>query len=421
MKRRHLLVAATAFLGNRTMCPTDAGAKPLRLAVLTESISHYEIPLFRLCAQIDAVCFKVFYIQPIKTQRYDHQYDQVIDWGYDLLAGYDSAKVNDAEALDHAAQEWGADVVLIYGYGWSGAPWIILRNWLRGQAQVHRGTLNYYHDPRRPLKGRLMRPLGRILLRLFDAHHYGGDYSRKVLLDAGAKESALFFVPYSVDTPHFLAAAEHQDQQNAALAIRKVQGWEADDHVILFIAQHNWFKGPDIAMEVFRQVVQVDSKARFLVVGSGSMTDAMKASAQQHLDAKAIHFTGFVSSAQTVPYYLASDLVICTSRYETWGRMVNEAMLCRRPCLVSRIVPVVGGLVVDGENGYVVDAPEANQFVPVIHRYFALPMSERQIMGEAAREKAQTFAYEPHIDNILAAARYALAQTRCGKAKVLPE
>lgn len=307
---------------------------------------------------------------------------------------------------------------MLYGYGWPGAPQIILRNWWRGQAQIHRGTLNYYHDPRRPIKGRLLRPLGRWLLGLFHAHHFGGDYSRKVLLDAGAKESALFFVPYSVDTPWFLAAAAHPAQQAAAVEIRAALGWATDDPVILFIAQHNWFKGPDIAMEVFRQVAQVDPKARFLVVGSGRMTDAMKADAQKYLDPKTIHFAGFVPSAQTVAYYLASDLVLCTSRYETWARMVNEAMLCRRPCVMSRIVPSAGGLIVDGENGYVVEAPEAHQFVPVIQKHFALSQQERERMGNAAREKAQTFAYEPHMNNVVAAARYALAQTRRGKIRL---
>ena len=266
-----------------------------------------------------------------------------------------------------------------------------------------------------------MRPFGRMLLRLFDSHHYGGDYSRKVLLDAGVKEEALFFVPYSVDTPHFVAAADAPDRQRAGLEIREAQGWSSDDHVILFIAQHNWFKGPDIAMEVFRQVAQTDPAARFLVVGSGHMTAALKAYALQHFDLNIIHFSGFVPSGLTVAYYLASDLVICTSRYETWARMVNEAMLCRRPCVVSRVVPAAGGLIVDGENGYVVEAPEAGQFVPVIRRHFTLPQQVRQRMGEAAREKAQAFAYEPYIDNVLAAARYAHRQSQRGKASAFSE
>lgn len=414
-------MATIAYSRNRPLSPVDLPYPPLRLAVLTLAISHFEVPLFRLCARVEGLQFKVFYILPVKAQSFDTEYVQEIDWGDDLLAGYDSVQVSGPEELDRATRGWGADVVLVYGYGWPGAPRIILRNWWRGRAQVHRGTLNYYLDPRRPIKGRLMRSLGRMLLRLFHAHHYGGDYSRKVLLDAGAKEEALFFVPYSVDTPHFLAATEHPDQQGAALAIRETQGWSPDDHVILFIAQHNWFKGPDIAIEVFRQVAQADPAARLLVVGSGRMTAAMKAYAQQHLNRKVIHFAGFVPSAETVAYYLASDLVICTSRYETWARMVNEAMLCRRPCLVSRVVPAAGGLIVDGDNGYVVEVPEASQFVPVIKRHFTLPQEVRQRMGDTAREKAQAFAYEPHIDSVVAAARYAQAQSQPGKTEALSE
>lgn len=391
--------------------------EPIRLAILTLGISHFEVPLFRLCAQDKRMLIKVFYIQPIKTNRFDIDYSQIIDWGVDLLAGYDSLQASSSRELVRAAQEWGCDVVMLYGYGWPDAPQIILRNWWKGQAQVHRGTLNYYLDPRRPIKGRFLRPLGRIMLRLFDAHHYGGDYSRKVLLSAGVNENELFFVPYSVDTPHFLAASEQREQIVAASAIRQHQGWHPDDNVILFIAQHNWFKGPDIAMNVFRQMAQIDPKARFLVVGSGSMTETMKDVASQYLDTNSIHFAGFVPSTQTVPYYLASDLVLCTSRYETWARMVNEAMLCRCPCLVSKIVPAAGGLINDGENGHVVHAPEVSQFVEAIQKHFAMSPQERQKMAEAAREKAKLFAYEPYIDNVLAAARYAISQAGRGKFK----
>jgi len=398
--------------------PIDPCHPPLRLAVLTDSISHFEVPLFRLCARREELAFKVFYVQGVERQRFDSAYACRIDWGDDLLAGYDAAQGADAEALYLAARAWGADVVLVYGYSWVGALKIIGRNWWRGQAQIHRGTLNYFLDPRRPLKGRLMRPFRRFVLRLFDAHHYGGDYSRKVLLDAGATESSLFFVPYSVDTEHFLAASECAQTQNVARALRVEQGWADDDHVILFIAQHNWFKGPDIAVDTFRRVAEVDPRARFLVVGSGRMTGAMKGAARRCIEPGRIHFAGFVPSMQTVSYYVASDIVLCSSRYETWARMVNEAMLCRRPCVVSRVVPAAGGLIDHGVNGYVVGTPEAGLFADAIARHFALPVMERQAMGEAARKQARRFAYEPNMDNVVAAARHALVRRTPAKANL---
>jgi len=390
--------------------PAESRYQPLRMAVLTESVSHFEAPLFRLCAQREELTFKVFYIQSVERRPFDAEYGGVIDWGDDLLAGYDSAKLGDAQALSRAGREWGADVILMYGYGWRGAPRIILENWWRGQAQVHRGTLNYLLDPRRPLKGRLMRPFRNVLLKRFDAHHFGGSYSRKVLLDAGASEASLFFVPYSVDSRHFLAESDSERVWSAARALRTERGWSGDDRVILFVGHHSWVKGPDIAVDTFRQVAQVDPRARFLIVGSGRMTEEMKEAARRGIEPSRVHFAGFVPSMEATSYYLASDIVLCSSRYETWARMINEAMLCRRPCVVSRVVAASGGLIEDGVTGYVVTKPDATQFAEAIARYFALNTTERRRVGEAARKRAQAFAYEPSMDSVVAAARYAMAQ-----------
>lgn len=143
---------------------TDAGqslGRPLRLAVFALGISHFEAPLFRLCACLDELRIKVFYLHPVKEKIFDTDYGQVIDWGSDLLEGYDSVQLPNVKELEFAAREWGADVVMLYGYGWPGAPWIIIRNWLKRQAQIHRGTLNYYRILWCPIKGRLLRPLGR--------------------------------------------------------------------------------------------------------------------------------------------------------------------------------------------------------------------------------------------------------------------
>lgn len=50
---------------------------------------------------------------------------------------------------------------------------------------------------------------------------------------------------------------------------------------------------------------------------------------------------------------------------------------------------------------------EAEEFSLAIQKHFSLSQNERDGLGDAAREKARTFAYEPYIDNVLAAAIYA--------------
>lgn len=391
------------------MNESPAAAPPLKLAVITETVSHFEIPLYRLCAGDKRLAFKVFYVLPVTQELYDTEYKQTIDWGENMLAGYDSEQGETADDLWHKARAWGADVMMMYGYGWKGAPAVAFRNWRLRIPQIHRGTLNYFLDPRRPVRGRLMRPLRSLLLRLFHAHHYGGDYSRRVLRSAGVRPEAMFMVPYSVDTEYFRAVADAPATVADARALREALGWDPGDRVLLFIAQHNWFKGPDIAMEVFRSWRQNDPRARFLIVGSGRMTDAMRKYAEDHLPAGSYHFAGFIPSKQTGMYYLASDLVLCTSRYETWARMINEAMLCRRACVINYIVPAAGGLIDDGRTGFVVE-PGVENYVRAVSTYFALGSPDRQAMQSAARRTAEEFSYEKHFENFIACAHYAAAR-----------
>lgn len=379
----------------------------------TQSVSHFETPLFRLAAQQPGLEVRVFYIAEIATdKRFDADYQQNIDWGSDLLAGYDSVHCANAREMNSRVDSWAADVVLMYGYAWPGAARMILSRWLRGKPQIHRGTLSPRRNPLAGRRGAVLRRAGRFLLGRFDAHHFGGNCSRRVLLDAGAIPDSLFFVPYSVDSQHFLALAGANESLAAAAGIRTAVGWNATDHVLLLICQHSWVKGPEIALEAFRQIRARDKSARLLIVGSGTMTGQMKDFVQQHGLGESTHFAGFVPSAQTVPYYLAADVVLCTSRYETWARMINEAMLCGKPCIVNEMVAAAHDLVRDGTNGYIVEDIDPRLYADTAARYFSLGHGAQHAVAEAARKAAMDFSYERNIGRVLDAARYAVARHR---------
>lgn len=385
----------------------------LSMAICTQSISHFEAPMFKLASELPGLRLKVFYLDEVEiAPKFDRAYGESIHWGGNPLDGYESVRCNSVREMKVGVEAWKAEVVLMYGYAWPGAASIILSRWIGRKPQIHRGTLSYHYDPRGSrLRSRMMRPLRNWLLTRFHAHHYGGSYSRKVLLDAGVDQDSLFFVPYSVDSGFFSTRSGHPASIMQAERIRDQAGWRSSDRVLLFIAQHNWVKGPDIMMEVFRKYRQTDDSARLLVVGSGSMTEEMEAYAQHHGFRQSVFFAGFVPSAETVPYYLASDLVVCTSRYETWARMVNEAMLCGKSCLINDAVAAAGGLVEDGVNGHVVRGLELDGYVQAITGHFAMDADQRARMSEEARTAARRFSYEENIHNVLDAALYAVRST----------
>jgi len=302
---------------------------------------------------------------------------------------------------------WSPDVAMMYGYHWPGALSLIFKCKRHGIPLIFRGTLNYHRDPRNTFFQSLRRPLRWPLFHMFDALHYGGDYSQEVLRRALVPSKRLFFVPYSVDTPYFVEAADQPAMEDKSRKILHALGWKDCFPIILFIGQLSWFKGPDIAARVFQQYYEGNRKARMLVVGNGLKMDETKSILDPLLDQGLVHFAGFVPSKQTVPYYLASDIVLFTSRYETWARSVNEAMLCKRPCIVNKIIPSAGGLVDDGITGYVVESNVAD-YCNAIRRFSLLSLSGRNKLGDNARNSAEAFSYESNMESIIACIRYAV-------------
>lgn len=384
-----------------------------RLAIITVEISHFEVPLYRLISTLENLSCKVFYlIKPEVTQSYCSDYKQKIDWGVDLLAGYDSCYCKDTSTLQKEIERWEADVSLFYGYGWKGAIQLALANWWKRKPQIHRGTMNYLPDPRRGVKSRLLQPGVKVILKLFHAHHYGGEVSKRVLSSAGIRKQDCFFVPFSVDSKHFITAQKELGNIEAGKKIRQELGWDRNNLVVLFIAQYSWVKGPDIAMEVFKLLHEANDRVRFLCVGSGQMIKFMTGFAEKHLPEQVVHFAGFVPSLQTVPYYLASDIVLCSSRYETWARMVNEAMLCGKPCVASTRVAATGGLILDSINGFVVKNLTPETFANKVLAYFNLPIEKKDTICQKARQQAMQFSYEANLGNVEKAVNQAIANAK---------
>lgn len=380
----------------------DGAVNPIRVAVVTPLLSHFEIPMFRLLATQPDFMVHVFHCDSDENVRYDREHKSIVDWGEDMRAGYPQSYHQTTAELRPALWAWRPNVIMQYGYNWRGALSILIGARLRGIPIVHRGLLSPYINERH---GRILSMLWRLararLLRCFQAHHYGGTYSEAVLRDAGIPENRRYMVPFSVDTPFFAADTEKADAAARAESVIAEAGWSPEAPVLLFICQHSLFKGPDIMLDIVREVQKTNPDVKLLMAGSGAMTAELKHSAQEKLTPGSFHFPGFISSKSTVPFYLAATLVVFPSRYDTWSRAVNEAMIARRPCLVSDRVPAAGGLVEDGVNGYVVRGLVATDYADQINRHLALPPAERSRMGQAARARALEFSYEAHVEDLL--------------------
>jgi len=96
-------------------------------------------------------------------------------------------------------------------------------------------------------------------------------------------------------------------------------------------------------------------------------------------------FAGYVARNELAPYYAIADLLVLPSYSEVWGLVVNEAMACGVPVLVSEAVGASTDLVREGVNGYVAPVGSPERIAELLARYFDAE-TDRQAMAAAARE-----------------------------------
>ena len=118
-----------------------------------------------------------------------------------------------------------------------------------------------------------------------------------------------------------------------------------------------------------------------VLVGSGELEDALREAATSELEVP-VHFAGFKNQSELPQYYVGADLLVLPSDGgETWGLVVNEAMACGLPAVVSDAVGCAPDLIDAGETGEVFPMGDIEALADALER--ALPLSV--VPGPSAR------------------------------------
>ena len=84
----------------------------------------------------------------------------------------------------------------------------------------------------------------------------------------------------------------------------------------------------------------------------------------------AVCFPGFAQREDLAGLYALAEALVLPTHSDTWGLVVNEAMACGLPIIVSSVAGCSADLVEDGWNGYVVP-PRDSEKLSRGDRFFA--------------------------------------------------
>ena len=232
-----------------------------------------------------------------------------------------------------------------------------------------------------------------------------GSLARDHIAAYGADPERTITFPLTVDVSELADRADALRTDRAAA--RAHLGIGDGAVAILQVGRLIEMKAP---ADLIRAVADVRSRTRrpilVVLVGDGPEEQALRALARE-LDVPVV-FTGLLSGDELTAAYVAADVFALVSRRETWGVVVNEAMVCGLPLVLADRVGAAGDLLEQGGNGELVRAGDRAGLASALERLAASEELRRRY-GRRSRELVKDWGYRSSVDAFVRLARELVA------------
>ncbi len=390
-----------------------------RVLIVTAHPVQYAAPLLRRMAGDQRLDILVAYCSLQGAEPgVDPEFGVTVKWDVPLLEGYPWVAVPNRLGRPRLGKFWGLfnpglwklvrtgghdAVVLWTGYRYA-SFWIAL-----AAAKFHGKAVLFGTDASelrardgRAWKSAVKRWLWPLLFRFADVVILPSTRGVDLMRSLGLPADRLALTPYVVDNDWWSERAASVERA----AVRRQWGIPEDAAVVLFCAKLQSWKRPQDLLRAFAgSRVQ---NAYLVFCGEGPMRTELEAEARSLGLNGQVRFLGFTNQSQLPAVYRASDLMVLPSEYEPFGVVVNEAMLCGCPVVVSDRVGAGDDLVRSGENGFVVPFGDTGSLTAVLKETLATP-DRLGALSRVALERMRTWAPADNINALVKAVDLACA------------
>lgn len=394
---------------------------PYRLAAVTSHPVQYQAPLFQRIAAHEEIDLTVYYGHDGSVGgEIDQGFDMRVQWDRPLLDGYTSVFLQrrsdglnvyrrltaDARIVSHLWQR-RFDAVLIHSYATRLSMFAYLGA-LVSRTPVLLRTESGKRHPRSFWRDGVRQVALRLLFAVTSGFLVIGRANRAFFDAHGVSRARQFFTPYSVDNEFF--SQQRRAVHGTRQELRRRHGWSDDVVVVGFAGKLVAPKGVSTLIDAVADLQNDGLRVGLLLVGAGQASEALKQHAQSRAVDKAV-FAGFKNQTELAPCYICMDLFVLPSHRETWGLVLNEAMLFGLPVLATNAVGATHDLVEEGKNGYVFDVGDVDGLAGHL-RHLIGSAETRHRFGIHSETVVRRYSYDVCVQGI----RDALART-CGTSR----
>jgi glycosyltransferase involved in cell wall biosynthesis len=164
--------------------------------------------------------------------------------------------------------------------------------------------------------------------------------------DAAYQNPKAHFVPHAVDSDFFKPKKKRAQKYLT----------------VLFVGIPSYTKGIDLLAAALARV-RGSSLIRLRIVGveRQHVCELRRQIRENGYDGK-LDLVGFRNGDSLIQEYQSADLFVLPSRFDTYGVVAHEAACCGLPLLLSKYAGSSSNLILEGENGFVVDPYDREDF-----------------------------------------------------------
>jgi glycosyltransferase involved in cell wall biosynthesis len=384
----------------------------IRLGFLSTHPIQYSTPLFRKLAARPDVDLRVYYCHNASPQEQSAAgFGVPFDWDIGLLGDYDHTFLENVAIKPATSGFWGMDVpgvarqigkdkldaLIINGWHFKGAFQAMLAGWrqripvlLRSDSHLLTARSQSTLAAKRLAYPRFMRRAAGLLAT--------GELAKNYFLHYGAAAERVFLVPHCVDDERIACDARRQVAERER--IRAAWGVTEGQLAWLFAGKFIEKKRPLDFVKAIAELNRKDGRSAGIMIGDGPLRRDCEEYARIHRIP--VRFVGFLNQSEIAGGYIAGDaLILPSSAGETWGLVVNEAMVCGLPCFVSDRVGCGPDLIEDGTTGAVFPFDNPVSCARVLRQYAAREVLAR--MGQTAQSRSVKFSVTVVADALMRA------------------
>lgn len=360
-----------------------------RLLILTEIIAPYRIPVFNVLARDPEIDLEVVFLaETDPATRQWHIYADEIRFSYSVLPswrtrlGEHTILVN--QNVPAVLQELAPDVILCGGYNY-------LASW-QAQRWAQQNRVNFLlwsestgADQRS--ESRVIESLKRKFFAKCDGFVVPGTSAHAYVRQIEDSTKPVFIAPNAVDSQRFAANAEFA----RADASRRRVKLGLPLRYFLFVGRLLKSKGVLELVEAYGSWSdKLRSEVGLIFAGDGPLRSELEFRSRSIFPGT-VHFAGFVHRDELASYYALADCLVFPTHSDTWGLVVNEAMVCGLPIICSEVAGCAADLI--KANGLTTAPRDVQQLARAMEE-LAKDASLRQEMSARSRQLITDYSPE---------------------------